>query len=222
MTPRLAWASQTSRELIWLAGRTCSTTRPSADGDGLLRALPSAVVAAFWLVWPLTTTTGPCSGSAGSVCTTNQRDRPRGRTTAGAGAVSPAAGTRHPATRPAPGRVARCSYGSTAPARPTRVLDWLTAQGLSYSVGFGLPANTEKLLALLPKGVWQVAYDSDGSVQDGAWVAELIGVMDLTGATTGRLRSLWATLSSPGWVTSPKVEKHMPAPGSSPLGSKPR
>ena len=38
-----------------------------------------------------------------------------------------------------------------------QVLDWLTARRLSYSVGFGLPANTEKLLALLPKDVWQVA-----------------------------------------------------------------
>lgn len=66
-----------------------------------------------------------------------------------------------------------------------QVLDWLTAQRLSYSVGFGLPANTEKLLALLPKGVWQVAYDSDGTVRDGAWVAELTGVMDLTGWPRG-------------------------------------
>ena len=31
-----------------------------------------------------------------------------------------------------------------------QVLDWLTAQRLSYSVGYGLPANTAKLLALLP------------------------------------------------------------------------
>ncbi len=66
-----------------------------------------------------------------------------------------------------------------------QVLDWLTGQRLSYSVGFGLPANTEKLLALLPKQVWQVAYDSDGSVRDGAWVAELTGLLDLTGWPQG-------------------------------------
>ncbi len=65
------------------------------------------------------------------------------------------------------------------------LLNWMTGQRLSYSVGFGLPANTEKLLALLPKQVWQVAYDSDGSVRDGAWVAELTGVMDLTGWPKG-------------------------------------
>jgi len=66
-----------------------------------------------------------------------------------------------------------------------QVLDWLSAQRLSYSLGYGLPANTEKLLALLPKEVWQVAYDSDGSIRDGAWVAELIGLLDLTGWPSG-------------------------------------
>jgi len=61
-----------------------------------------------------------------------------------------------------------------------------SGQRLSYSVGVGLPANTEKLLALLPNDVWQVAYDSDGSVRDdGAWVAGLTGVMDLTGWPKG-------------------------------------
>jgi len=66
-----------------------------------------------------------------------------------------------------------------------QVLDWLTAQRLSYSVGFGLPANTEKLLALLLKDVWQVAYDSEENVRDGAWVAELTGLLDLTGWPKG-------------------------------------
>ena len=65
-----------------------------------------------------------------------------------------------------------------------QVLDWLSAQRLSYSLGYGLPANTEKLLAL-HKEVWQVAYDSDGSIRDGAWVAELIGLLDLTGWPSG-------------------------------------
>jgi len=52
------------------------------------------VVGAWFGVGPLTTATGPCSGSAGSASTTNQRDRPRERTTTGGPptgtAVSPA------------------------------------------------------------------------------------------------------------------------------------
>ena len=49
-----------------------------------------------------------------------------------------------------------------------QLLDWLIAQQLSYSVGFGLPANTPELLARLPNEVWQPAYHSDGSVREGA------------------------------------------------------
>jgi len=65
------------------------------------------------------------------------------------------------------------------------LLDWLVGQRLSYSVGFGLPANTPALLALLPDDVWQVAVDSDGNIREGAWVAELTGVMDLSGWPPG-------------------------------------
>ena len=71
-----------------MAARTCSTgSSPAPDDDRLLAWLqgrPSAAVAAFWLVWPLSTATGPCSGSAGSACTTNQRDRPLERAVGGA------------------------------------------------------------------------------------------------------------------------------------------
>ena len=58
-------------------------------------------------------------------------------------------------------------------------------QRLFYLVGYGLPANTARLLALLPKKVWQVAYDNDGSVRDGAWVAKLTGLPNLTGWPKG-------------------------------------
>ena len=61
------------------------------------------------------------------------------------------------------------------------LLDWLTGQRLSYSVGFTLPGNTAELLTLIPDDVWQVALDSDGGVRDGAWLAELTGLLDLKG-----------------------------------------
>jgi hypothetical protein len=65
------------------------------------------------------------------------------------------------------------------------VLRYLAAQRLSYSVGFPLPANTEQLLRLIPDTVWTPAYDGDGDIRDGAWVAELTGLLDLTGWPTG-------------------------------------
>jgi hypothetical protein len=60
-----------------------------------------------------------------------------------------------------------------------RLIEWLTSQRLSYSVGFTLPANTPDLLAKIPENAWTPAYDAHDQVRDGAWVAELTGLMDL-------------------------------------------
>ncbi len=65
------------------------------------------------------------------------------------------------------------------------LLDWLTGQRLSYSIGFGLPAHTGDLVAKIPDQVWQPAYDSDGQVRDGAWVAELTDLLNLSGWPKG-------------------------------------
>ena len=40
------------------------------------------------------------------------------------------------------------------------VLDWLTNQRLSYSVGYSLPAHTPDLLEHIPADVWAPAYDA--------------------------------------------------------------
>ena len=64
-------------------------------------------------------------------------------------------------------------------------LDWLTTQRLSYSVGFALPHNTPQLLALMIDDMWAPAYNSDGQVREGAGVAELTGMLTLTGWPKG-------------------------------------
>ena len=64
-------------------------------------------------------------------------------------------------------------------------LDWLVGQRLSYSLGFTLPTDFEKVLTKIPKDVWTEAYDSNGKIRDGAWVAEVTGLMDLSGWPTG-------------------------------------
>ena len=61
-----------------------------------------------------------------------------------------------------------------------KFLDWLTGQRLSYSVGFALPDNTPDLLAMIPDHVWTPAYDAHDQIRDGAWVAELTGLLNLT------------------------------------------
>ncbi|MHB1009849.1 MAG: IS1380 family transposase [Propionibacteriaceae bacterium] len=59
------------------------------------------------------------------------------------------------------------------------LIEWLTGQRLSYSVGFTLPVNTPDLLAKIPDHAWTSAYDAHDQVRDGAWVAELTGLLDL-------------------------------------------
>ena len=40
------------------------------------------------------------------------------------------------------------------------LLDWMSGQRLSYSVGFGLPDQTPDLLQRIPENVWTPAYDA--------------------------------------------------------------
>jgi Transposase DDE domain group 1 len=64
-------------------------------------------------------------------------------------------------------------------------LTWMHAQRLSYSIGFGLPDNTPQLLQTIPADVWEPAYDAHDQIRDGAWVAELTGLLNLTGWPPG-------------------------------------
>ena len=66
-----------------------------------------------------------------------------------------------------------------------KVIEALTRRRLAYSVGFTLPENTPDLLKLIPEHVWTPAYDATDAVRDGAWVAELTHLMDLTGWPPG-------------------------------------
>lgn len=59
------------------------------------------------------------------------------------------------------------------------LLNWLLRQRLSYSIGFSLPDCFATKLALIPKRAWSPAYDCDGEIRDGAWVAEVTGLLDL-------------------------------------------
>jgi Transposase DDE domain group 1 len=56
---------------------------------------------------------------------------------------------------------------------------------LQYSVGFTSTDDVQQAVASVPDRAWTPAYDSDGRVRDGAWVAELTGLLDLTGRPKG-------------------------------------
>ena len=59
-------------------------------------------------------------------------------------------------------------------------LAWVAARRLKYSIGFTLTEDIRAAILTLPKDIWEVAYDADGQVRDGAWVAELTGLLDLS------------------------------------------
>lgn len=60
-------------------------------------------------------------------------------------------------------------------------LDWVCSQRLSYSVGFTLPTDFADTVNTIPAHGWTPAYDADRTPRDGAWVAEVTGLMNLTG-----------------------------------------
>lgn len=78
------------------------------------------------------------------------------------------------------------------------LIEYLTKRDLGYSNGFSLTDTMAAKIAMIPKEVWTPAYDADGKVRDGAWVAELTGLLDLSGWPTGM------------WVI---VRKEPPHPG---------
>jgi Transposase DDE domain group 1 len=68
------------------------------------------------------------------------------------------------------------------------LITWLTRRRLAYSVGFSLPGDLDsiqKTLAEVPAAAWTPAYDADGQVRPGGWVAELTELFDLSGWPPG-------------------------------------
>jgi hypothetical protein len=61
-------------------------------------------------------------------------------------------------------------------------LQWLTAprRRIQYSVGFTITDEVAEAIGKVPARAWTPAYDSDRDVRDGAWVAELTGLLDLS------------------------------------------
>ena len=59
-------------------------------------------------------------------------------------------------------------------------LTWVHSQRMSYSVGFSLPSEFVDVLPQIPKQAWTPAVNSDGEPRDGAWVAEVTDLLNLT------------------------------------------
>jgi hypothetical protein len=61
-------------------------------------------------------------------------------------------------------------------------LTWLARPGrrLHYPVGMTITGDMQDAIGKVPATAWTPAYDGGGHVRDGAWVAEITGMLDLT------------------------------------------
>lgn len=72
-----------------------------------------------------------------------------------------------------------------------QLLDWLDRQGrvrgrrVEYSVGFAVTEKIREAIAQIPAPVWAPALDADGGIRDGGDIAELTGLLDLSGWPEG-------------------------------------
>jgi hypothetical protein len=66
-------------------------------------------------------------------------------------------------------------------------LTWLTAKPrrLHYSVGMTITEDIQAAIGKVPQDAWTPAYDGDGQVRDGAWVADITALPDLSGWPAG-------------------------------------
>jgi hypothetical protein len=66
-------------------------------------------------------------------------------------------------------------------------LSWLASPGrrLHYSIGMTITDDMQNAILTLPDRIWEPAYDAGGQVRPGAWVAELTGLLDLSGWPEG-------------------------------------
>ena len=66
-------------------------------------------------------------------------------------------------------------------------LTWLTAKPrrLGYSVGMTITEPVAEAIGKVPAHAWTPAYDGGGKVRDGAWVADITGLLDLDGWPAG-------------------------------------
>jgi hypothetical protein len=60
-------------------------------------------------------------------------------------------------------------------------LAWLTAPSrrLHYSAGMTITQDMQAAILQVPRAAWTAAYDGDGQVREGAWVADITGLLEL-------------------------------------------
>ena len=82
-----------------------------------------------------------------------------------------------------PGRKVLVRIDGAGGTRQT--VGFLARRRVSYSVGFKLPDHTPQIYAKIPESTWAPARNADGDPREGADVAEITGMLDLSGWPEG-------------------------------------
>lgn len=64
-------------------------------------------------------------------------------------------------------------------------VNWLAKRGVSYSIGFTLPAATPDIYRVIPEAAWQPAVNADHELRDGADVVEVTDLLAHQGLLSG-------------------------------------
>jgi hypothetical protein len=65
------------------------------------------------------------------------------------------------------------------------LLEWAYEGGIRFSVGFDLTGSVRDAIGSLPEGAWSAAREQDGQVRENGEVAEITGLLDLSGWPEG-------------------------------------
>ena len=79
---------------------------------------------------------------------------------------------------PRPGRRVLVRIDGAGGTKET--IEFLDRRRVSYSVGFTLPEHTAQIYDTIPEAAWAPAYNADGQPRQGADVAEITDLLDLT------------------------------------------
>ncbi len=71
-------------------------------------------------------------------------------------------------------------------------------RGVWFSFGFPVDTRIQQIVDQVPDHCWKPAIESDGEIRDGAWVAEVTGMLDLTTWPEGSTVILRAERPHPG------------------------
>ena len=82
---------------------------------------------------------------------------------------------------------------------------------MSYSVGFTLPDDTAQIYDTIPETAWAPAYNADGQPRQGADVAEITDLVDLTAWPKGMWVNRAPRAAPPGSPAALRGRGRLPA-----------